>query len=166
MTRNLQKKVSLRGFTLVELVVVILIAGILASYGGTKLASSRSFDATISRDAIISLFSNAQLSALGKSAVDVYVESDASSATFSIRVNGAKKKTKVFDTTNLEIKVGTVGFEGSPDNCVALPPSATIAYDSSGEIFSSDQNGIPICVDGVNVACIASSGFIHKGLCQ
>lgn len=155
-----------RGFTLVELVIVIVIAGVLAGYGGARFVSSRSFDAAIARDKVVSFFSNAQLSALGKNSIDVYVESSASSASFSLRVNGVIQESRVIDTTEVDLELGTVGYEGSPDNCVALPSSTAISYDSAAEIVSSDSNGIPICVDGVRVACISSSGFAHKGLCE
>ena len=152
------------GFTLVELVAVMLVAGVLASFSLSSLFSDRAFNAVIAKNSIRSLFNNAQLAALSQSSVDVLIEESGTTVTFSSRIDGVVQESRSFDS--LSITMGVIGRQSSPDSCSALSSPSTVAFDSIGETESVDNTGIPICIDSYLFLCISPAGFVHDGNCE
>ena len=153
-----------RGFTLLELVAVMLVAGVLASFSLSSFFSDRAFDAVIAKNSIRSLLNNAQLAALSQSSVDVLIEESGSTVTFSSRISGIVQQSRSFDSTS--ITMGVVSRQTSPDGCGAVVSPSTIAFDTRGEIESLDSTGIPICIDSYLFLCISPTGFAHDGNCE
>lgn len=159
-----RKRDSIRAFTLVELVCVLVVAAILASFSVSSLNSDRTFDAVIAKNSIRSLLNNAQLTALSQSSVDILIEESGSTVTFSTRIGGVVQQSRSFDS--LSITMGVIGRQSSPDSCGALSSPSTVAFDSLGETESVDNTGIPICIDSYLFLCISPAGFTHDGSCE
>lgn len=75
------------GFTLVELVVVIVLIGIVASVFISRFSDSDAFNAAIFRDQVFSIVRSAQQSALGRADVVVSIAPNPTSEEVTIRLS-------------------------------------------------------------------------------
>ena len=151
-----------KGFSVVELVAVILMLGILGSLGLGRLVNPSGFDKRNAADALISLSRSVQQSALVKSSASLKIETSGASLAFSEVVSGATSTTRSFPTNKVSITAGTLGSGAS---CSSITSTITLNFDSAGEIETVDDDGFPICLNGESSLCISPAGFAHEGAC-
>ena len=84
------------GFTLVELVSVILLLGILAAMVASRITDPASFDGVVAKDSVLALSRSAQQSALGRANVQLTLTPSGSNIVVSSIVSGAVSTTRSF----------------------------------------------------------------------
>jgi len=155
-------KSRLSGFTLVELISVILLLGILAAMVASRITDPASFDGVVAKDGVLALSRETQQSALGRANVQVTLTPIGSDIVVSSIVSGAVSTTRSFPTNEVAITAGSVG---SGTSCGSISSTITLNFDSAGEIEAFDDDGFPICLNGESSLCISPAGFAHQGAC-
>jgi len=150
------------GFTLVELVLVVVVLAIVSLSISSRYLSGSNFDQVIARDGAISVMRQVQQSALGKNNVSLKIETSGSSVVFSEVISGATGTTRSFPANEVAITAGSVG---SGTTCGSIGSTITLNFDSAGEIEAVDDDGFPICLNGESSLCISPAGFAHQGAC-
>ena len=151
------------GFTLVELVLVVVVLAIVSLSISSRYLSGSNFDQVIARDGAISVMRQVQQSALGKNNVSLKIETSGSSVVFSEVISGATGTTRSFPANEVAITAGSVG---SGTTCGSIGSTITLNFDSAGEIEAVDDDGFPICLNGQSSLCISPAGFAHQGACR
>lgn len=149
-----------RGFTLVELVLVIVLLGILSAVGMSLFVRSDAFSALAARDRFIAFAHVAQKRALAdsgsSSSLILTIAQSTSSWTLSLSQNSSILVTDTLERGSLTLALnGTAMTDGQQIQ-------VTYGRDGSTGInrqwfFSGDYS---------HSACLTSTGFIHAGNCQ
>jgi prepilin-type N-terminal cleavage/methylation domain-containing protein len=152
------------GFTIVELVVVILITGIILAAASPRFASSKAYDQAIIQNRILSIARSAQLGAFGRSAVTLSLTSDGAAARVQSGGLGQAAGQEI-QVSELVLGAGVMASIGTnPCAPINAGNPLTISFNSDAEI---DQNmGIQVCLDGVETVCVSPAGFAHVGACE
>jgi len=141
-----------KGFTLVEIVTVIVILGVLAVVGASKFASNSTFVESQYHQEMISAFRYAQKIAIA-SQCDVSIALTASS--YNLNYSGTC-------SGNVKHPAGQKPFSESGMNSVITTTANTFVYDAEGNITPSA--GGTINVGSVFTITIESvTGFAHGG---
>ena len=160
------------GFTLIELVAVLIVVAILGSVTTGRLADNSSFDTKLSENMLLSQARNAQLLAFTHQNVDLYLEDAGSEIRITTRINGQISQSSAFLKTDVTLRVDLSGSGGVAGVCGDLSSPITLGFDSKGQLvgpYSSGlyQAGYPICINGLTQSlCISPSGFPHSGSCE
>ena len=152
----------MKGFTLVELVSVLLLAGIMASLVTSRFVETAPFDERLAKDQILALARSAQQLSMSRSNVDLYFQDTGSELSLATRVSGAVQISRIFPKNEVAI---TAGMVGSGTSCSSISSTITLNFDSVGEIETVDDDGFPICLNGESSLCISPAGFAHEGAC-
>lgn len=149
-----------RGFTLVELVIVIsLIAILSATVGGLFLKTDR-FSTLGAREQLVSTAVLAQKKALANVVsgfpVSLVISQTSSEWQFVVSQNGES-----FEPRRAERAGAALSIDGSN---LADGASVSILFDENAETGSSTQ--FTFFADNSHSLCIADSGFSYIGLCQ
>ena len=150
------------GFTLVELVSVILVLAIIGTMFAGSSTDPASFDGVVAKDGVLALSRSAQQSALGRANVQLTLTPSGSNIVVSSIVSGAVSTTRIFPSNEVAITADTVG---SGTSCSSISSTITLNFDSAGEIETVDDDGFPICLNGESSLCISPAGFAHEGAC-
>jgi prepilin-type N-terminal cleavage/methylation domain-containing protein len=152
------------GFSLVELVAVILILSVLAGAIGSRLISLDTYQGVLFENGLISLIRNTQLAAFGKTNVAVTISYDGATFTASSVESGVSTATISFADDQVALSLGIVNSVGSnPCSPIAAGESFTLNFNSSAEI--SHSLGLQICINSVEAVCVSPAGFAHEGPC-
>jgi len=160
------------GFTLIELVAVLIVIGILGSVAIGRLADSSNFDTKLSENLLLSQARNAQLLAFTHQNVDLYLEDAGSEIRVTTRINGQTSQSSAFLKTDLTLQVDLSASGGVAGVCGDISSPITLGFDSKGQLvgpYSTGlyQAGYPICINGLTQSlCISPSGFPHSGSCE
>ncbi|WP_299019232.1 prepilin-type N-terminal cleavage/methylation domain-containing protein [uncultured Photobacterium sp.] len=163
-----------RGFTLIELIVVIILIGIISVTATSRLAGRSSFDAFVTRDQAISIARQIQITAMQAT--------DTQSTNFPLRIiagtgeNSSCMGLIASTSCPSESSVSTVSrmLLGKTSR-VRFSPQNTIYFDLLGRPV--DSSGNRICQAGCQVnlqsrdsntvsLCLNSEGFIDEGVCE
>lgn len=153
---------KLDGFTLVELVTVILLLAIIGTMAASRYADSGAFDGSIAKNSLLAQVRSTQQSALGRANVQLTLASNGSDIVVTSIVSGAVSTTRSFPANEVAMTAGTVG---SGTSCSSITSTITLNFDSAGEIETVDDDGFPICLNGESSLCISPAGFAHEGAC-
>ena len=132
-------------FTLVELIIILLILGIIASYIQPRSTSIASFKENTTVDQLISAARLAQQLSMNDSARSFIL--DIQSNQIDLKADG------------LSISVGNINFPIVLDSTITISPAVTIIFDSLGE---TSFQSINITAESTLQVCFESSGYIHQ----
>ncbi|HAT53025.1 MAG TPA: hypothetical protein DCS80_07150 [Betaproteobacteria bacterium] len=150
------------GFTLVELVVVIVLAGALASATVTSFFEDKAFKGRIVEDGALAFLRSAQLASFNQEALTVRFEKNAANVVLSVRVDSSVVVSRSFPLAESSITAGAVG---SGTSCSEISSTINLNFNGVAEIESVDSDGFPVCVNGRQSVCISPAGFAHPGAC-
>lgn len=165
-----------QGFTLIELITVIILLGILSAFAVSRFSSSQSYSTAVIKNQLIASIRLAQQTAMSRTSVN----SASSVGQTQLQITG--------DTDNwfLNITSGPINYNAQVErdneqvrygtntsvSCSALTASTSTPLVLT---FNGDGNRVPatalrICVDRPSSAadielCISPSGYAYEGAC-
>ena len=140
--------VKLRGFTIVEIIVVMVILSIVAILGSSKFFSKSSYDNTRYHQEVLSAFRYAQKIAIAsQDPVTLCLTSNSYVLYYASNCSGSKVK-RPSDQGNYEDTLG-----------VSISPVANITFNASGE--ASSTGATSFIMGGFNIVIEPETGFIH-----
>ncbi|PIE41061.1 MAG: hypothetical protein CSA49_05360 [Gammaproteobacteria bacterium] len=163
-----------KGFTLVELIAVIIILGILSRFALGLFSAVESVEANIVKNQLLASLRSAQqlalsrqnLTATGSVALNVHLVSG--NWVFSTTYHDAASPgAATFDVAEIERGNTTLRYSESNFSaaCSALPvvTSLNVEFDGDGNLING--NRLRICIVGeqtINL-CVSASGFAYEG---
>ncbi|MBL4670563.1 MAG: prepilin-type N-terminal cleavage/methylation domain-containing protein [Flavobacteriales bacterium] len=170
------------GFTVIEIVTVIIILAILSSVAMSRILSGNALNAIVVRDQIISLARTAQQNALGRSDVDLVITPSASGdeITLTTNDNAGVIESYTFSLSTVELS----GDINNTDSCAATSGADAISNAAPltltfGELGDLGVSGVTGSTGAVTSAvrirlndtasesvCVSPSGFSYAGDCD
>lgn len=149
-----------RGFTLIELVMVMVLIGLL-SYGGISLFTARSeYSNFVGKDLLISQALLAQQIALGSSGtnnpVSLTIANTGDAWRFSVQKTGAVNPDPVLvesDDNTLQIDGVTIGSGGSQ----------TFTWTNGAVLSDGNDHVIRFAGESSFSVCLSSQGYAYEG---
>jgi MSHA pilin protein MshC len=157
---------SQQGFTLIELITVIILLGILSAFAISRFPSSQSYSTTIIKNQLIASARLAQQTSLSRSspAENVILNVSLIAGVWNLVVSGAggNSYSAQIDRGGEQIRFGT-NLTTACSTLAAAP--LTISFDGDGN-RTPNQN-LRICIDSdVDYElCISPSGYAYEGTC-
>ena len=182
MSNKLKAIIQDSGFTLVEMVIVIVILGVVSIVAMSRMLSGNAFNAVIVRDQIISLSRSALLNSLGRTSVTLTITPSAGGDEATI-VTSDVGGTIASVTTPLDTVVlsGDINDTASCEttagvNTITSATPMTVTFGALGDLGTSGVTGstgavtsaLRICINdvAVNSICFSPSGFAYAGDCD
>ena len=167
---------STKGFTLIELIVVIILLSIVSALGIGLFGAPSSYTARLSSDQWLSQLRMSQrMSLIKQSASDLVVLTISDTGTqwlMELQQGATDISSQSIDKDDVILRGSTTDFSGP---CSALPVMALPAswyFDGYGERVTATRVAINVnqrlCFDGnqdVDI-CLAPSGFAYRGVCD
>ena len=160
-----------RGFTLVEMISVLVILGAVSALVMSRLSDTGAFDERLARDQLLLIARTAHQLGFSRSSVDLYFQDTGSEIKIAARVGGVEQASRTFPKTEVTVTVDGTSTGSSPGVCSGLSSPITLQFDSNAEVSGaypsgSYNQGFPICLNGntPNI-CISPAGFAHLGSC-
>lgn len=177
------------GFSVIELVIAILIVGILAAVGMSRLLQGDIYNSSVVRDQIVSLARSAQQQALGRSDVALLLRPNSgrleiiTAADFVDANNYSSLQFSSIDARSVSLAgdVNVTASCGVTPGGTALSNAApmVIQYDELGDLYRggvigaagypvSASSAMRLCVNNeprVSI-CFSPAGFAYAGDCE
>ena len=141
----MDRVVTQKGFTLIEMVTVIVILGLLAVVMIPRFLSPSDFESRTTSDTLISALRQAQQLAMSK----------APAANVSITTDNSNKRIRITYTEG-----GTQTIDVSIAANITIT-TTTIAFAKSGEANIAGQQTITIGPTNPRSVCVETSGYAH-----
>jgi MSHA pilin protein MshC len=154
------------GFTLIELITVIILLGILSAFAISRFPSSQSYSSTIIKNQIIASARLAQQTSLSRASAgsDVVLTLSEIAGNWNLVISGGNGISYA-----AQVERGSEQVRYSADlasACSALTAAPLVLT------FDGDGNRIPaqnlrVCIDAVTdiELCISPSGYAYEGIC-
>lgn len=172
------------GFTLVELIVVIVLLGIVSVVVVARFLNPNAFNQQAATDALVSNIRFAQQASLGRSDVSFTIEQQSGEWIFTALADTDVLSELAVSTGNVRLETGEPVWTG--DTCASgssfnVPvDNFELVFDSQGNLASFSNttvgtepmaptfNGVRICVnDTVSASvCVSRAGYAHVGNCD
>jgi prepilin-type N-terminal cleavage/methylation domain-containing protein len=180
--RTVNNKRHAAGFTIIEVIVVIVLLGITGAVVVSRFFEPSTLGGVAARDGLIATIRAAQQFALGRSLVTVEIDNTGSDWIVTAKANAATIRTLEISTRNLVLETGSAGASG--DTCAtgfdtAVAADFELVFDSEGnleeftnngstEAVNASFNGVRICVnDRVDQSmCVSPAGYAYAGNCD
>ncbi len=173
-----------KGFSLVELIIVIILLGIVGTVAFSRFVSGSAFNAAGTQDAIISISHATQQASLGRdntsfqinaSGGDWIISAVAGSPTVTIRSINIPAKNVILETGSAVASGNTCANAYD----TAVMNDFVVNYDRKGDLVDftnngttetvdASFNGIRLCINDNPVfsVCISPAGYAYEGDCD
>jgi MSHA pilin protein MshC len=178
-----------RGFTIVELIVVIVLLGIVSAMLIPRFLEPSAFEVASAQDAVITTLRAAQQAALGRDGVTFEIDRVGNDWVLAAKDDGTTIRTLQFSAANVVLETGSAAASGNTcatgfDTAVAtdfeleFDSGDADAYqkgdldeftnDGVTEIVDASFNGVRICVNDVDAlsVCVSPAGYAYAGSCD
>ena len=151
---------SQRGFSLVELIMVIALTGIISAVGMSLFARSDAFSALTARDRFIAMGQVAQTRALANSgtaaAVSFSVQQTAATFILTVIHNGSVLASDTLDRQSLTLSLNGSSLTDGQTETITYAHDASLSGNYLWQFTGESTQSL----------CLTSTGFIHPGNCQ
>lgn len=175
----------LRGYTVIELVVSIVLLGIVAAVVIPRFMAPNAFDEPVARDGLLTTIRAAQQAALGRDDVTFEIDRTGSAWHLQVKDSGSTLREFEFSAENIILETGSPA--SSNDTCstsfdTAVANDFELSFDAMGNLgeFSNtgvpgapvavddDFNGVRICLNDTDALsiCVSPAGYAHAGNCD
>lgn len=152
-----------QGFTLIELIVVIVLISIVSVYAASRYTGTDNFSALTSQEQVIAVIRQVQLQRMQSNLVSLDDNADYVLAIQPHCIGSV-------------VACAQAGDDNSQSNAVfaqgvtyrALPNVKKIQFDLLGNPIAEAQQGVTITIEAtqsVTQVCINSQGYVHRGGC-
>lgn len=166
------------GYTIIELVIVILILGIVTAFAMARILRGDTYSSAVISDQIIAMARSAQQKAIGRNDVSLVLQPAGSD--LEIRIEDT---TGIIQTATMAISPTQLhGDVNVLTSCSALPVNGLISNSTPmvlnfarlGDLLSGGVNGSTIISTGARICvlpdialsvCISAAGFAYRGDC-
>ncbi len=150
-----------RGFTLVELVVVLVAAGILAAVFLPRLSQRAAYEERVFTAELVSIARHAQQQAMMRGAgVTVTLVLDSTNAQYGIRMDDG---TGPVWLTHPDGRPFPVPY---PDGISTAPDPVQVSYNALGHTTANSAVAVTVSsAGGSRSLCIEPTGYAHEGGC-
>lgn len=183
-----------RGFTVIELVSVIVLLGIVGTFVLSRFTSPSAFNQGAITDALIAGIRQAQQAALGRSGVTFGIVASADEYRLEVKAGADLLSALSVPSSSVVLQTGTAEALTNPtDSCASGTRfddgigGFVIAFDNQGNIdtfdydanplpgpqqngdpLAFDFNGVRICVNDLVAAsvCVSPAGYAYEGDCD
>ncbi|MEZ8109247.1 prepilin-type N-terminal cleavage/methylation domain-containing protein [Vibrio splendidus] len=154
------------GFTLVELIIVIIILGIVSTFAASRFAGTSSFSTFAAQEQVISVIRQIQVNRM---------QSNVSAANDSFRL--AINSNCLGSVTACSLNLSNSAQKAQSDTRSDYVRESDISFSPANTIIDFDLLGNPSVSAGVNITinsntssnnaqvCINSQGYVHEGTC-
>lgn len=155
-----------KGFTLIELVTVIILLGVLSVFVMSRFSSGQSYSSTIVRDQLLAALRLTQQTALSRASsnnnVVLTISSSGGDWLFVTSGGGGDSFSSRIESGEEQIRFGT-NFTSSCSLLSSLP--LVLSFDGDGNRIP--QSNLRVCVDSEidHELCITTSGYAYLGEC-
>jgi MSHA pilin protein MshC len=155
-----------QGFTLIELVTVIILLGILSAFAISRFPSSQNYSTTIIKNQVLASARLAQQTSLSRSSSNANVVLNVSEVlgVWNLVVSGAGgiSYTAQLDRGSEQVRFGT----NLTAACSALT-AAPLAISFDGDGNRIPNQNLRVCIDSDidYEMCISPSGYAYEGTC-
>lgn len=153
------------GFTLIELVSVLLVVGVLTAYVGSSFVDTRDFDQVVTGDGLVSVSNFAQLASDAANNVSIEISQASNMVEFRAVIGSSTRASRVIPTSETSVQIDAAAYGGTPNACTAITSPISISFHPSSGIESSYEQGFQVCLNNVASFCIGPSGFAYRGAC-
>lgn len=172
------------GFSLVELIVVLVLVGIIGVVIATRFMDPSAFNQISTRDGLITGIRTAQQAALGRSAVTFRINQTGGNWILDTRVGGTSLRTVQFSASEVVLETGSAAASANTCTTVgtfetAVANDFTLTFDASGNLsqftnngttepVNNTFNGVRICVNDTDQfsVCVSRVGYAYAGNCD
>lgn len=170
------------GFTIVEIIIVLIIVGIIAVSAFARFVDGSAINSTAARSSIITVSHAAQQASLGRDNVSFEIDSSGDDWVFSAIADGSTLRSVSISSDNVVLETGSA--VASANTCAnsfdtALANDFALTYNRNGdlvdftnntttEIVDASFNGVRICInDDVSLSvCVSPAGYAYEGNCD
>ncbi|WP_419813215.1 GspH/FimT family pseudopilin [Bacterioplanoides sp.] len=153
-----------KGFTLVELIMVLVILGIVSTFAASRFADRQSYSGRAIVNQLLASARLAQQTAFAQSsASNVQMQVNRSGDQWNFQVLGGDGLNILLDAGNEQIRFGT----NLSAACSALSnASLTLSFNGQGSLVSGQNTRICVVDDNRSrEICISSAGYAYEGNC-
>jgi len=177
------KQSAFKGFTIIEITIVIVIVSIIAAAIISRFATGDVFTGFILRDQIISLARTAQQSALGRADVTLTITPNLGGDSVTIETAYGTGPAVTIDSVTFDLdSISLTGDTNVTDSCSVSTGTAitnaapfVLRFDELGDLDvsgfgagSAITSAARICLNDnvIESMCVAPSGFAYAGDCD
>ena len=155
--------VTVKGFTVVELIGVLVIAGILVGVGANRLGDTDPYEELVIAEGLLSQMRVAQQVSFGQDDVKILISSAAEVVSVSVLVGNVAVSERTYSSPDVVV---TAGALGPGANCSTIGSTITVPFSAAADIEGNDSDGYPLCLNSQATLCVSPSGFAHTGACE
>ncbi|WP_117236128.1 type II secretion system protein [Vibrio maerlii] len=155
---------SSKGFTMIELIVVIILLGIVAAVATSRYIGRDSFSAIATQDQVISVIRQVQLNRM-QSNVDLGATTGNTNFTLLVQSDCVGSQSSCINRDEGRsdwVSVDNVTFSISPNN-------STVNFDLLGNPIDGAINGVTITIRSSASTCLVEvneQGYVSAGVCS
>lgn len=171
-----------KGFTLVELIVVLVLVGIVGVVVIPRFLAPNAFNEAAAQDGLIATIRAAQQAAIGRTDVSFEIASGGGDWMFTAKSSTTTLRTFEVPVSDVVLETGSAA--ASMDSCAtafdtAVAGDFSLAFKGDGylESFTNDGttemvdaafNGVRICLNDSVAAsvCVSPAGYAYAGDCD
>ena len=173
------------GFTIIELVVVLVLVGIAAATIAPRFMAPNAFDESAAQDALLATIRAAQQAALGRENVSFTIEQAGNAWVLTVTADPGASTLRTAEVPARSVILETGSTASSGDTCEssfddAIAANFLLTFDAKGNLasfangantaFTSDPafNGVRICVNdaAASSVCVSRAGYAYAGTCD
>ncbi len=171
-----------RGFTIIEIIVVIALVGIISAMVMSRFLRSDSYNTIIARDQVVSMARAAQQKALGRDDIELTITPSGNRLDIDISDSSGSVQSASVDARNVTFS----GDVDELDSCAVTAGTDTVTgaapfvlrFDSLGDLQeggvtgaagfpASISSGARLCINNTAVmsVCWSAAGYAYTGDC-